>query len=408
MNTSPLAVGLIGITGYGAVHYRFLRQQESEGRLQLRAATVINPEQAPDTVAELRASGVSIHASFEEMLSVWKDRLQLITIPTAIGWHHDMTVAALQAGAHVLVEKPLAATVQEGFSIMAHQQRSGRLVAVGFQELYSEQTTLVKRFLLDNGLGRIRRLRGWVCWPRSSSYYSRNHWAGHLRSQNRWVLDSPVNNACAHYLMQMLFFASPRPDSPAAPISVQGELYRANPIESFDTAFLRIQTDEGIPLHFAVTHAVRELRNPEIIIECERGQIVWRLDAPSQVIHADGTILHLVPTSKRSKTDQMMDSVMARLTGQTTFICEPSQALQHTLVVNGLHQSTPIHAIDGQFIAEESAGDSSQRFIQGIFPLLNSCHEQASFPSELGIPWAKPPGPVFSLEGYREFSIPLS
>jgi len=47
--------------------------------------------------------------------------------------HHDMTIAALQAGKHVYIEKPLAHTIEEGFEIVRAWEQSGKIVQVGTQ-----------------------------------------------------------------------------------------------------------------------------------------------------------------------------------------------------------------------------------------------------------------------------------
>ena len=46
-----------------------------------------------------------------------------------------------------------------------------------------------------------------AAWPRYFNYYARNNWAGKLAMNGTWVFDSPVNNACAHYLNLALFWA---------------------------------------------------------------------------------------------------------------------------------------------------------------------------------------------------------
>ena len=47
--------------------------------------------------------------------------------------HHDMAIAALRAGKHVYLEKPLAHTIEEGFDIVREWKQSGKIVQVGTQ-----------------------------------------------------------------------------------------------------------------------------------------------------------------------------------------------------------------------------------------------------------------------------------
>ena len=65
--------------------------------------------------------------------------------------------------------------------------------------------------------GRPRRFSTLCCWPRDLAYYRRNTWAGRLRDPDTggWVLDSPANNAMAHFLHNLLYLAGERPDRSA-------------------------------------------------------------------------------------------------------------------------------------------------------------------------------------------------
>jgi predicted dehydrogenase len=89
-----------------------------------------------------------------------------------------MTIAALQSGANVLVEKPLAGSVAEVEAVNAAELKSQRFVAVGFQDLYEPGTAWLKSELLKGRIGEITSVRFLGLWPRRRSYFTRNDWAG--------------------------------------------------------------------------------------------------------------------------------------------------------------------------------------------------------------------------------------
>ena len=96
-----------------------------------------------------------------------------------------------------------------------------------------------------------------------ASYYNRNDWAGRIKSDSgEWVLDSPANNAMAHYLHNALYVLGETPTTSARPISVQAELYRANPIENYDAAVLRVMTDKNVEVLFYGAHTVPDEAHP--------------------------------------------------------------------------------------------------------------------------------------------------
>src|SRR5690606_37279986 len=112
------------------------------------------------------------------MLREQRGRIDLCLIPTGIPWHARMTIAALRAGANVLVEKPLAGSIAEVEAVHAEEKRSGKFVAVGFQDLYDPGTAWLKKELVSGTIGTIQAVRFLGLWPRRRSYFTRNEWAG--------------------------------------------------------------------------------------------------------------------------------------------------------------------------------------------------------------------------------------
>lgn len=185
------------------------------------------------------------------MLFELKGQIDLCFIPTGIPLHTSMSIAALEAGANVFVEKPVAGAIQDVRLIEKASIRHKRFVAVGYQNIYLPETVALKRFLVDGKLGEIKQLKSFAMWPRNSIYYNRNNWAGRLRCNNKWVLDSPFNNALAHFLNLLCFFAGNTINSSAELNWIEAELCRANSIESCDTATLRLKTRNGKELFSA-------------------------------------------------------------------------------------------------------------------------------------------------------------
>ncbi len=110
-SSSRPRLALIGISGYGRIHLQLARECGDRGEAELVAAgqSLIRSRKAAN-VAELRGEGThAIYADYPKyMLRRHAGQIDLCLIPTGIHWHARMTLAALAAGADVLVEKPLA------------------------------------------------------------------------------------------------------------------------------------------------------------------------------------------------------------------------------------------------------------------------------------------------------------
>ena len=132
------------------------------------------------------------------------------------------------------------------------------MVAIGYQWSFSPAIQRLKGDIAAGVFGAPKRLKTIVLWPRDETYYSRNRWAGKQRDEaGNPIFDSPVSNACAHYLHNMLYVLGDAVDRSAIPSRVSAELYRAHPIENYDTAALRCWTDRGVEILFIVSHATR-------------------------------------------------------------------------------------------------------------------------------------------------------
>jgi predicted dehydrogenase len=397
-----IRAALVGVSGYGRWHLLMAMEQALVGRLRLVGATIINPTEEPVITQRLRRQGVPVFGRFDEMMTALAGRVDLVLVPTAIQWHARMTIAALNAGAHVLVEKPIAATLQEVDAIIAARERTGRTVAVGFQDLYVPATHDIKRRILAGQIGRLQRVVVTGQWPRPMSYYARNSWAGRLRADGGWVLDSPVSNAHAHFLMLALFWAGTTPATAAEIESVQAELYRVNEIESFDTVSFRALTRAGIEILFYASHAGQEDFPPEIRLVGDDGQIRWTYER-SYTIAAGAAPLESCEVPEQLDTRlTVLEAMMGRLAGNQNFIVEAELARGHTRLMNALHEFFPIHALDPECVAISDEPAGTFRRVRGLDALMAAAAARGELFSEAGAPWGET-AELKSLAGYEAF-----
>src|SRR5262245_12629383 len=126
-------IGWIGVGTRGNAGIQWLRQAVGE-TVQLTAVCDTFTgyiSRAKDRVQSIWGNVPAAYNDFNDLLA---DRsIDAVFIMTPEHLHHSMTIAALRAGKHVYVEKPLAHTIEEGFDIVNEWKKSGKIVQVGTQ-----------------------------------------------------------------------------------------------------------------------------------------------------------------------------------------------------------------------------------------------------------------------------------
>ncbi len=379
-------VALIGVTGYGSVHYTHVVQLAERGLLELSAVVIINPEEAADKVARLQAMGTRIFGSTADLYAAMAGDLDIVFIPTGIHLHEPMTLQALRAGANVLVEKPASGTIDSVRRMLAAERETGKWVAVGFQHISAPEVHVIKKAIVDGDIGRIQSISFLGVWPRSDAYYNRNNWAGKLACNDIWILDSPANNAFAHYTNLALFFGGETFETMARIQTVQAELYRARPIESFDTCSIRYLTTAGFPICCNLTHSSDVSVHPEIRIKGSRGTIFWKQDSSYTITNDDG--LELSGKVKQPH-EFLFAAAVAKLDEPDTFLCTLKMAGNQVYCLNAVHMATSPWDIPAAYVTIQP--EDGTHCVAGIADSLTQAYQQGKLLSELGtVAWAKP------------------
>lgn len=386
-------VGLVGVTGYSRVHLQHLLEFHARQELRLTAVVAVNRAQEAETCRHLESLGCRVFTDFAEMQrELAGGALDLCIIPSPIHHHAAMSIAALEGGSHVLVEKPVAATVADAQAIAAAAARTQRMAAVGFQYLHAPEVQALRRRIAAGEIGELRSLKVHAAWPRGRTYYTRNDWAGRLRTPDgAWVLDSPVNNAMAHFFMLMLFLAGTEDGRVAQVATLTAELYRAQSIESFDTAVLRMVTASGRRLSFYGTHSAQHLGTPRLELAGTRGRGEWVQDRHAWLDTPAGHWRQDARAESHTR-ECMLRDVLARVRGEATaFVCTPEMALEHTRCVNALHAGAAIADVPESERAMELRDGDEFTYVAGLDEALRLAFERESSLAEAGVAWAKRP-----------------
>lgn len=380
-----IKVAIIGVSGFGDVHYRDLIRYQERAELQIIGAAIINQDEEAEKCSKLKSVGCEIFSDYKVMLEELKDSIDICFIPTGISMHAPMAIAAMQAGANVFVEKPVTALLSELDAIKKVEKDSGKFVAVGYQTIYQPAIAKIKNAILDGKLGEVHTIKFYGISVRDKAYYSRNNWAGCIKNADSWILDSPFNNAMAHQINLLCFFAGKTFESSASLKTVQANLFKVNPnIQNADNAAIEMISDDNKKMLYYVTHNAKDNPDPQLVIEGSKGSINWTFT--KTICNIDGKECC---SENNDNRDHVMDAVLNKAKGKKSFICGLEIAGTQTLAMNAAHASSKIIEVPQEYVITQAyKGNTSER-LKDIEKVILTAFDENRLYSTNDYPWIK-------------------
>jgi UDP-N-acetylglucosamine 3-dehydrogenase len=145
--TEIVKTAVIGVGSMGKNHARVYSE--------LPESKLVGVADANQTMAESigKTFGANAYSDYKELLAIEKPQAVSVAVPTAL--HEKVVTDVLKSGAHVLVEKPIAATIDEGKRLIALAHELDRIIMVGHIVRFNPAMQELKKRLVAGDLGRI-------------------------------------------------------------------------------------------------------------------------------------------------------------------------------------------------------------------------------------------------------------
>jgi UDP-N-acetylglucosamine 3-dehydrogenase len=179
----PLRVGVVGVGVMGGNHARVFSDMAG-----IELVGVADPDIKQ---REFVARTLSC-AAFADMDGLLRAGVDAITIAAPTHLHHDLTLECISRGVNVMVEKPIAPTVEEGRAIVAAARRAGVTLMVGHVERFNPAVESIKRAIKDQDILSIAITRVGPFPPRMSNVGVVIDLAVHDIDLIRWFTDSEI------------------------------------------------------------------------------------------------------------------------------------------------------------------------------------------------------------------------
>ncbi len=161
---------VIGINGQGRQHLRGLKETPEA---ELVAVCDVNEAAAR---ARSEEYGVSYYTNYEDVLK--RDDVDAVSLPLPHFLHAPLAIAALQAGKHVVTEKPMAVSVGECDRMIEAARRAGKQLTISHQGRVAPQFPYLRDLLASEDFGRLIRMVWLSGGTRTQYYYDTEAWRG--------------------------------------------------------------------------------------------------------------------------------------------------------------------------------------------------------------------------------------
>jgi predicted dehydrogenase len=120
-------------------------------------------EKAASEVEKKTGAAPRKYEHYRELLA--QEKPDIVIVATPDHWHALPTIEAVQAGAHVYVEKPICHTINEGKAMVRAARHANRVVQVGTHRRVSPHNISARQFIREGKLGKIGMVRSFVHYP---------------------------------------------------------------------------------------------------------------------------------------------------------------------------------------------------------------------------------------------------
>lgn len=282
---SKLKCGIIGFGGLGQIHFSNLINNEN---VELVAICDVNEEKftkATDTNQgkgkEFDVSSYNLYTDAEKMLNDEKLELVVVALPTYL--HAKYSIMALDKGAHVFCEKPMARTVDECKDMIAAAERNGKKLMIGQCVRFNLRYKILKEACDSGKYGKLLRLElnRYGCTP----IWGWENWYMDFEKSGGAALDLHVHDV--DFLNYM--FGRPKAVQSEAIHRISGFDCITSRFFYDNDAIIRVTGDWSMPYCYGFKPTLFAQFEQAVLVTGDKGVVVYPADGEMTEIECDAT-----------------------------------------------------------------------------------------------------------------------
>ena len=254
--------------------------------------------------------GGKIYDSIEAMLN--DSDIDAVSVCTSNDTHAAISIRALEAGKHVLCEKPMATNSCDALAMVETARRNGRILMIGHNQRLAPAHAMAKRFIDSGKFGKV------LSFQTSFAHGGPESWLKTGDAQNIWFFN-PTKSAFGvlgdlgiHKLDLICWFLN---ESPQKVLGIVGTLDKRNvdgtSISVEDNAAVVLQFPSGTLGTMLTSWTSYGEEDNSTVLNCEKGIIqIYRNGIQLRLIHADGKSEIYAPGNIQTNDDQTKSGII--------------------------------------------------------------------------------------------------
>ena len=191
---SKLRFGLLGCCRISSKHVNALINNKEEA--ELVAVYDIVEDLAVDKKnqyeSKVQGSNVKVYKDYNEFIN--DENIDVVTIATISGYHAKQAIDCLNHGKHVLIEKPMALTLEDADKIIKLGREKNKKVCVSHQNRFIPAIQKLKRAIDEGRFGKLIHGTARTLWSRDDNYYKQAPWRGTKALDGGTLMNQCIHN----------------------------------------------------------------------------------------------------------------------------------------------------------------------------------------------------------------------
>lgn len=142
--------------------------------------------------SKVKGSNVKVYKDYDEFIN--DDNVDIVTIATISGYHAKQAIDCLKHGKHVLIEKPMALTIDDADKIIDMGRQKNKKVCVSHQNRFLPAIRKLRRAIDEGRFGKLIHGTARTLWARDDDYYKQGFWRGTKELDGGTLLNQCIHN----------------------------------------------------------------------------------------------------------------------------------------------------------------------------------------------------------------------